>query len=409
MNTHTVRAARFLRNALLTPLLCTACGTGTSSSRVPDARDPIRLQSEIAEYPEGDVASVHLLWAEYRQSIRGQSGCEPSTYWLDAEHAPFTMPNGVMRPRCTDLATSALWPQDQPAEVLSIERVSDETNTLYRITTRYTPSNPPDSGSAARSTVTTVFAVRTNGEWKLSGSIVQLTRGWRREVVGPFTYVVSPTLQFSERRAADAVKFADSLSKAFGVPPLTPIHYYLVRDGDEMLRLKGIQLDTVYGTPGGQSLVGAIISGDTVFGENHAHEIAHVLIIPLTGPNLHIVASEGVPTWLGGTRSLRYPAALGVLREFLSTHPQAILDSLIASNQHPLFNHSSALLAQLVHEARGVAGIRQFMNSGPSLPVFKQGVERILAKPWADISAEWKRRAMAVTGEGAAKTNRDPQ
>jgi hypothetical protein len=214
--------------------------------------------------------------------------------------------------------------------------------------------------------------------------------------VGPFIYVISPQINFSRQRADAAVKFADSLARAFDVPKLTLLRYYLVRDGDEMLRLKGVEFSKIWGLPAGQSLIGIIISGDTVFGENHGHEIAHTVLRLLAGPNLHIVASEGVPSWLGGTRSQRFPAILSSLRAYLDKYPAVTLDSIIASNEHAYFNHASALLSQIVHEQRGNDGIRQFLNSGPSLAEFKRGVQAVLGQSWGEISALWRRRALGL-------------
>jgi hypothetical protein len=212
--------------------------------------------------------------------------------------------------------------------------------------------------------------------------------------VGPITYIISPELKFSRGRAEEAVAFADSVSAAFNVPRLRPTRYYMVRDGDAMMRVQGYEGDTIYGTPGGRSLGDAIISGDSVFRENHGHEIVHALILPLLGRNLGVIASEGVPTWLGGTRTMRYPEALRALRAHLIANPAATVDSLIESNLHEMHNPAAALLASMSFERAGVDGIRHFLNSGPSTEDFRKGLEELFAKPWPDIAAEWKRRAL---------------
>lgn len=384
------------KSVMRTPRLCgmlmlaaAACAPpGTDLFTDPGAGDALR--AELAANPDGPVAAVHRVWAQYLESKDGWFDCRPSEFWLESEQGTWTTPDGREVPLCYDLAGSMMW-RPHSHEVLRIEPVEGLGRREYRITTRFRPEEP---GGAQRTALVTVFAVRGGDSWKLAGALDRLTRSWRREIIGPFTYVIRPGHDFSRRRAQAAATFADSLADAFGVPRIGPLRYYLVADGDDMLRIFGYQPDTTYGTPGGRSLPGMIVSGDPAFGEKHGHEIAHHVIQPLQGRRLNIVASEGVPTWLGGTRGMHYPDALRALRSHLIAHPAATLDSLIADNGHPMHNPASALLAAMVHEHGGVGAIRRFLDSGPSLPELRKGVEEIFGTPWAAIAEEWKRRAL---------------
>jgi hypothetical protein len=365
-----------------------------------DASAGDRLRAQIARNPSGDVARIHELWTDYAQSKGGRFDCRPSEHWIAAEQSPFTLqlslalPEGLQVLRCYDHAGAFVDPR-MHGEVLNIAPVKGLANSEYEITIRFRFAGDPPAGPWPKTVIVTAFAVRENDTWKLAGALNRLTRNWQRETVGPITYIISPGLRFSRARAEQAVAFADSLSSAFNLPRLRPISYYLVRDGDAMMRVQGYHGDMIFGTPGGRSLGDAIISGDSVFRENHGHEIVHSMILPLQGRNMGVIGSEGVPTWLGGTRTMRYPEALRALREHLVTNPAATLDSLIESNLHQMHNPAAALLAAMSFERAGVDGIRHFLNSGPSTEEFRKRLEELFAKPWPEIAADWKRRALS--------------
>lgn len=372
--------------------LTTACGVSREKART-SAPDVGALRAELAAHPNGEIAAVHRLWSEYLASQ--QIGCELTRYWLASE-ATWTSPDGQRIARCVDLAGSML-STPESHEILRIVPWRETREATYRITTRFRFDTPQLPVRTTPPATVTMFAVWDGDAWKLSGALGQLTRTWRRETVGPFTYVVRPGHRFSRTRALRAVAFADSLATALGVPKLRPMEYYLLRDADEMLRVTGYESDSTYGVPGGRAMPGVILSGDTTFGEMHGHEIVHHVMQPLHGPRLHIVASEGVPTWLGGTRGMHYADAVIALRTYLAAHPLATLDSVIASNAHPMHNPGAALLAAMVNDAAGAEGIRRFLDSGPSMSDLKSGVARILGKPWPDVVIAWRRRAQATS------------
>ena len=370
-------------------LLLIAC-PAPASDPFTDPRAGDALRAELDSYPDGPVTAVHRLWTAYLESKADGFDCGPSDYWLASEQGTWTTPDGREYTLCYDLAGAMLGARREYA-VLRIDPVPGTGGTEYSITTLF-----PAGDIAGHDALVTVFAVREGDDWKLAGALGRLTRTWRQETVGRFTYIIRPGHVFSRERAQAAVAFADSLADAFGVPRIRPLRYYVVADADAMLHVMGYRPDTTYGGAGGRSLPGIIISGDPAFGEKHGHEIAHHVIQPLQGPRLHIVASEGVPTWLGGTRGMHYPDALLTLRAWLEEHPAATLDSVLADNGHPMHNPAAALLSAMVYEQGGVDAIRRFLDSGPTWPAFRAGVEEIFGASWKSVADEWRRRAMRV-------------
>ena len=380
----------------LPSLALALCFAGCHPSRFDgftDVTAPKALQSEISAHPAGNVAAISRVWNSYLAEKRDEFDCAPSQYWRQSEQQ-WTSATGATEPVCYDLAGLRV-SLNRTHETLHIAPVRGTNNADYEITTRYRPSHLPASGLDALIGVETVYAVREGTEWKLSGAISRRTRNWQHETVGPFTYIFPPSHTFSRVQATHAAAFADSIADMLHVPRLTSIRYYIVSSGDEMDYIYGYAADTVWGPVGGQSPDGSrIVSGDKVFGEMHGHEIAHHVVRPLQGSNMNIVASEGVPTWLGGTRGRDYPHALVALRRYLVAHPSATLDTVIASNMNDMHNPGAALLASMVFARAGVAGIRQFMNSGPGIVEFRAGVSLILGESWDAVAQHWKQRAL---------------
>jgi hypothetical protein len=344
--------------------------------------------SAASELRPDEVAAVRAVWVRYLESKGGYFDCRPSGYWLLSEQAPTAVPGRIMVPPCPDQAGMLTGSFDQ-YEVLDIRPESGAGGIEYRIRTRFVRR-----AAAVRDAIVTVFAVREGDEWRIGNALPRLTRDWRRATVPPFTYVYPPSHRFSASRARQAVAFADSLARVFAVPPLAPITYYLAEDGDAMLRLFGYESDTVFGTPGGRSGLGLIVSGDAVFGEFHGHEIAHAVLRTFSTARTTVVASEGVATWLGGSRSLTYPETRVALKMFLLEHPTATVDSLIARSDHPLRNAAAALLADVVHRCGGPQAVRTFMDSGQSLAEMREGVARVCGRSWEAVADIWQARGI---------------
>lgn len=195
------------------------------------------LRAEIAAHPTGEKAAVHRVWTQYVTSKHGLFDCGPSAYWTVAEQGTWTAPDGHPLPRCYDLAGFLIYPP-YTQEVISIEPERVAGRNEYKITVRFEFDSAAPNGLKRPTALVTHCAVREGNGWKLAGALGRLTRSWTRETVGPFTYILDPRVTFSRVRAQEAVVFADSVSELLGVPRLTPIQYYVMRDGDAMLHVR---------------------------------------------------------------------------------------------------------------------------------------------------------------------------
>ncbi len=343
------------------------------------------------------VAAISRLWAAYLSSKGGRFAANagtPSALWLAAEQARWSM---------YDLAGFYL-PDDAVPSVLRIRPVSPGARDAFEIVTRFLlpGARSADSGSSPAFT-TTVDAVRDHGEWLLGNALPRKTARWRRETVGPITYVVQPSLAFDRARARRAAAFVDSLAGAFGLSRLVSLDYYVTSSVDTALSILGIEASETYGTHGGFSkpVNHQLFSGDPALGENYRHELTHVTLLPLVQRSgTTLLASEGVATWLGGTEGTDFHGAVRNLARYLAAHPRVTLDSLVDTREVPqsVTYSAGAVLCEMLSEAGGVAAIKSFLIGGGASDV-RVVLVRLLGRPWPAIVADW-RTAVDRLGSG---------
>ena len=315
------------------------------------------------------------------------SASNPSPFWLQSEQSQW---------KAYALAANYLDDDAEP-HTMSIVRARAPADSVYRIVTRFFPRGGKPTQDAWRNAMTmTVYAVRDGGEWKLSNALPRNIANWKRSTVGAITYVYAPTYRYSRARALRAVAFTDSLAKVFAVPAIKPITYYLASTIDEAYGIMGLESDVKYGSLGGlaQPVNRALFSGDPKWGEAYWHELAHLVLAPLSTNNTKYFYNEGVATWLGGTVGLTFQESLRGLNDYLRAHPTVTIDTLIdhGGPQTQLYR-GSALLVAIIYERGGTPAIKSLFNAGASVADFRLAVERIMGQPWNAVVAEWSIRA----------------
>jgi hypothetical protein len=346
-----------------------------------------------AGHPEGDI---YRLWARYlAENARTPGrGCRPSDRWVRAERE---------RWQCYALALLYV-PRTATAHVLSI-RAEQGRRDVYRILTLFR-SDSARSALRSATTLMTVFAVHADSAWLLANALPRFTSDWRREKVGPITYVMPPDYAFRRARAEAAVRFADSLAIQFGVPRLGPLTYFLLPSVDDVYRIMGLQTPHRWGPGGGVAQPGnhLLFSGDPGVGEDYRHELTHVVLGPIAGSPLAFV-TEAVPTWLGGTSGMSYAVAAESLAIFLRANPNITLDSLIEGRFHARISYAAgAVLAAMIFDRGGVSAVKSFYMSPAGPKDMRLGVERLFQQPWAAVEAMWRARTLAFVAAEPARS-----
>lgn len=363
---------RTLLRASLATLLVAA---GLSACAAAPTRD-----SELA---------VRRVWDEYLASKNGEfamNAGKPSPLWSASEQAQWPM---------YDLAGFYLPDQAIP-EVLSVTPVNPAVDSAYQIVTRFWPEGTTARDSSIKPVLTmTVYARREGRRWVLANALPFRTSTWVRETRGRVIYRVAPALRFDATKAVRSAAFVDSLATAFGVQPPSRLDYYVTESVDQALEILGVVVPERFGAAGGFSkpVNLQVFSGIPALGEEYRHEIAHVVFLPIIrGSSTSLLASEGVPTWLGGTAGRDYQGSVRHLASLLKAQPELTLDKIVddMSVSSDIRNAAGAVLAQMVHEAGGVDAVREYMRT-PGRGM-RDVLERLLERPWATVVADWRRR-----------------
>lgn len=333
--------------------------------------------------------AVRRVWDEYLASKNGQfamNAGKPSPLWSASEQAQWPM---------YDLAGFYLPDQAIP-EVLSVTPVNPAVDTAYRIVTRFWPEGTATRDSSTKPVLTmTVYARRKDKRWLLANALPFRTSTWVRETHGRVTYRVAPALRFDETKAVRSAAFVDSLATAFGLPAPPRIDYYVTESVDQALDILGVVVPERFGAAGGfaKPVNSQVFSGIPALGEEYRHEIAHVVLLPIIrGSSTSLLASEGVPTWLGGTAGRDYQGSVRLLASLLRATPQLNLDRIVDDMgvSSDIRNAAGAVLAQMLHEAGGVDAVREYMRT-PGRGM-REVLERLLERPWPTIVEDWRQR-----------------
>ena len=331
------------------------------------------------------VPEIAAAWREYLvlASAGGAGASKAATRWSAEERAR--------------------WPQYDLARQLGA--VADHAD---GVVTDIRPARPGDTreyviktlfsvdGGRTPVALMRVHALRENGRWVFANALPRLTADWRRETVGPITYVIQPGYAFSHERARRAVAFADSLAAAYGAPPIDAITYYVTSTPDELLRIVGLDWAVTPGGRGGgwaPQVNRLIFSGDPLLGEEYRHELAHYAVAPLIPPGAgQWITSEGFATWLGGTAGRDYPDTMRAYARYLRAHPGITLDSVLEV-AGPDARPSGALLMQMAFEKGGTGAVKELLRVGEGPAALKSVLERIFGQPWPAIAAAWRLKA----------------
>ena len=337
--------------------------------------------------------AVRRVWDEYLASKNGQfalNAGKPSPLWSASEQAQWPM---------YDLAGFYLPDQAIP-EVLSVRPVNAAVDSAYQIVTRFWPEGTTTRDSSSKPVLTmTVYARREGRRWVLANALPFSTSTWVRETRGRVTYRVAPALRFNATKAVRSATLVDSLATAFGVPAPPRIDYYLTESVDQALEILGVVVPERFGAAGGfaKPVNLQVFSGIPALGEEYRHEIAHVVLLPiLRGSSTSLLASEGVPTWFGGTAGRDYHGSVRHLASLLNAQPQLNLDTIVddAGVSSDIRNAAGAVLAEMVHDAGGVDAVREYLRT-PGRGM-RQVLERLLQRPWPTIVEEWRQRVARI-------------
>ncbi|MDQ6689340.1 MAG: hypothetical protein M3037_07530 [Gemmatimonadota bacterium] len=217
-----------------------------------------------------------------------------------------------------------------------------------------------------------LYAVREGGapySFRLAAAFPRVRTEWEQRSKGPLTFWYVPGQRPNPARIDDAGCFVDSVSALFSVPVPRHLDVIVGRSMDDVQRAIGLDFFPEASGPGqrsgGLNLGFIILSGNPAIGEAYFHELVHSIL----GPSLPAgskLLSEGVATWLGGSRGRSPREMYALLRRYQVSDSTLTLSRLIRSDfQDPdadrstnLLYASGALISDSIYRKGGIAALR---------------------------------------------------
>lgn len=262
-----------------------------------------------------------------------------------------------------------------PVHILSIK----SKNGIYQIKAQF--GSCKENGSPNVLAIANFFVKKEKGSYKLYNALTFNKKEWLHKNVGLVDFYYPKYHKFSFQKADKLNVFIKDICDNFNLKP-KPIEYYLADDFDEIQSLKGFDYYIGMGgktKPTGKSTEDKVYCGG--LGEYYPHEVFHV-VIDKYYLNKHYWTSEGIATFLGGSRGKGLDWHLKRTYDYLQKYPEINLNNLldlVNLDEYTSYHYSlGGLIAKRTFEKGGWIMIKEFMNSGKSDNEYYNAIEKFL-------------------------------
>ncbi len=358
-------------------LLCFALKTASS------AQSSISLHP-LVDTTRADVRAAVAVWSAYLRSR--PDGIRHSPFWNEAEQTKSSR---------FDLLEREFEPtlyRGYPVQILSVLGFPDG---FYQIKSLFGGNNPKGRSPLIFAITNVYVRPDASGKWLLYNALpINRARFWNSQQVGHVTYYFPPYHQFNKQKARQLNQFIDDLCQQFNIPA-KPVEYYLADTPDELRQLRGFDYEAVGSgllKPTGRAI------DDRVFcaglDEFYPHEIVHVYL-DARYPNQHPWGSEGVATFLGGSRGQPLDWHLARVASHLREHPEIDLRNmlgLVTLDEFTDYRYAiGGLLARAIFQKGGIPLLTRFMQSGRADISYYMALEQLLDLKRTDLNIDIRR------------------
>ncbi len=384
------------------PMLAIACILGFAAAPLAAQRAvPFNGASFGIDTTAADVGEIVRLVRAYLAGpgVVSDSAAEAAGLW----HAgsPADGPAG-------DLTRGYAY-QGAPARVVGVVSAG-AGDSIYVVKVLYAWSD--SAGAVNPLALQRLYAVRAPAApygWQLSGALSRVTAGWQRLTDGPIVFRYAPGLRPDTARARRAALFVDSVARMLALPAPTRIDYLVTHNPDEFHRAIGLDFfpwasgrGSGIGGNGGDGLV---LAGDPSAGEAYLHELTHAILGRSCCNNGAL--SEGLATWLGGSRGRSPTDMYRLLAAYQRAHPAVTLKALLdgeAPGEDAAVSDAGyatdALIVDAVYRRAGIAGIRAFLGLTRGTDAVLAALRERFPDAARDIDAWWRHTAAAYAAGG---------
>lgn len=297
-----------------------------------------------------------------------------------------------------------------PATILGVtSAAAGDTAYVVKILHSSTDEQGRDALPAAVQRIYAVRAADSPYGWQLSNAFSHTSGHWVRRTHERITFHYAPGQSPNPAQSARAALFVDSIAALFAVTPPDRIDCIVAASPDEFMTVIGLDMMTLPSGPGsatgGRTSTGQriVYSGDPSQGEAYLHELAHAVLAPYLGGGA--ILSEGIPTWLGGSKGRPTSGLYDILAKYLDSHPHATLEGLvrgaIESNDMEELDAlyaTGALFVEHVYRRSSVAGLRALKGTPSETTELLTAMRRHLglAADSGALESWWRQAARAA-------------
>lgn len=284
-----------------------------------------------------------------------------------------------------------------PATVVGV--LSTPGDSVYVVKVLYARGD--STGAAAPLALQRLYAVRDPSArfgFKLSSALPRMTEHWEKRNAGPLTFYYAPGQRPNQARIDSVARFVDSVARLFGIPPPPHLDVVVGESMDDVLRAIGLDFYPEPSGPGqrsgGRNLGSILLVGNPRVAEAYYHEFVHAILGPHIRAGTRLL-SEGVATWLGGSRARSPREVYAAVRGYQLADPKLSLTKLYRTGfedsdplrQSDLVYGSGALIANAVYQKRGIAGLRDLYQAGGDAESILRAISTALGLPPNDPGA----------------------
>ncbi len=335
---------------------------------------------------ESEIKEVAMLWINYLNSKPDSVYDNP--YWNNAEKNKF---------KKFDLSVTYLYqlPSQEllnyyKPTILSIVKEGE----YYGIRTifmadglqgEYRQYNPWS--------ITKLYAVKENGNWKLKNALPVITEKWNKTAVGKITFIYPPHHKFNSELAAKASDFCNEITKEFKFPDWKPFDFYITESGDELGKLLNFDFYSAGYTTGiGMNDKHILFSGIGL--EYYPHEFIH-LIVP--EQDIHWIIREGFATWKGGQDGKTFEESAKLFANELYKNDTVTFSDVLNKKwgwQYAAFYTTGAVLCKAAFEKGGIDFVKTLLDTPPDDERLIATICKLFEIKKEDLDIFWRKEVL---------------
>lgn len=264
-----------------------------------------------------NIKAVITLWTNFLKSKPNKDNIKDSPFWADTEKKKFSKVDQLLNAISSDYPTYSM---GSPT-ILYVKPKSG----FFEIKTLFSWTDSLES--VYTSGITSVFAKKENGQYKLYNALTVNSKKWKTEKFGSVTYHFPQSHTFDKNEAGKLLQSIGELKKQWSLQ-IIPIDYYFADTYEEVEHLRGLDYAIGMGNQDKPSGM-ADIENKTVFagglGENYFHEVVHIYLNKLF-PKSSL--TEGLAVFYGGSLGHNLKWHLTRLNDYLNQHSEINLNDL---------------------------------------------------------------------------------